>query len=307
MDRVHDLCRHWIEANHPDTVLILEALAHGYLRSFRCAEALACLREWQTRQPDNPQALWLEGQVRGLQHDLRAAVRSYQRAVACDPQHEEVRLALINALMEDKDYKAALPHLDSLLQQQLDNLHLMVRLAECHDELGQQPEADRLLETVLARQPSFAPAVALRGKIALRNGQLETAEDCLHEAVALLPSAYELRYQLMRCLDQCGKTAEAREQEQLFQQLQADKRRFNEIVSRGMARAPHDPALHCELGLILLRAGLAEDGVRWLKSALTQEPGFTRAHAALADYYEQSGNREQAASHRRLASAAKQQ
>ena len=52
-----------------------------------------------------------------------------------------------------------------------------------------------------------------------------------------------------------------------------------------MASRPDDPALHCELGELLLRSGHREEGLRWLHSALRQDPQFEPARKALAEFY----------------------
>src|SRR5262249_2631185 len=60
--RLDARCRHLVKQDHPDTPLLLEALARGYLRQYRLAEARRCLELWLERQPDNTQALTLLGQ-----------------------------------------------------------------------------------------------------------------------------------------------------------------------------------------------------------------------------------------------------
>ncbi|HZY90544.1 MAG TPA: hypothetical protein VFE78_37325, partial [Gemmataceae bacterium] len=68
-----------------------------------------------------------------------------------------------------------------------------------------------------------------------------------------------------------------------------------------MQRAPHDAALHCEAGVISLRMGSVTEGVRWLKSALKENPRYGPAHEALALFYERTGDRALAGRHRALA------
>jgi hypothetical protein len=51
---------------------------------------------------------------------------------------------------------------------------------------------------------------------------------------------------------------EAQEQEQQLHRLEADLKRIGEITTQRMSRAPHNAALHRELGVIFLRNGLVE-------------------------------------------------
>jgi hypothetical protein len=68
-----------------------------------------------------------------------------------------------------------------------------------------------------------------------------------------------------------------------------------------MAQKPHDPALHAELGALLIEMGHAKVGENWLHSALRLEPACRPAHAALADLYQARGDSVRAAFHRRQA------
>jgi Flp pilus assembly protein TadD len=167
---------------------------------------------------------------------------------------------------------------------------LRVTLARCRDLLGQQEEAEKILDDVLARQPDFPPALAERGKLAMREGQMADAERFLREAADSPPADYQLHYRLYQCLVQNGKTEEAREEQELMKRLEADLRRINEIMSRQMQQTPHDAALHCEVGMLTLRSGTPQEAVRWFQSALKEDPDYAPAHEALADYYQQIGN-----------------
>src|SRR5438132_13789203 len=51
------------EPDSPESMLILEALAQGYLSTFHIHGAMRCLERMLERQPDNTRALFLKGQV----------------------------------------------------------------------------------------------------------------------------------------------------------------------------------------------------------------------------------------------------
>src|SRR5207237_9485348 len=74
------------------------------------------------------------------------------------------------------------------------------------------------------------------------------------------------------------------------------------IMNRLIPKAPHDPALHHEMGTILLMMGKDKLALHWLHSALREDPEYRPAHEALADYYNRAGDAAQAARHRALAS-----
>jgi tetratricopeptide (TPR) repeat protein len=292
VDQVAGVCRHHVEQGHPDAPLILEALTRGYFRQYRLPEARFCLDRWLELQPENVQAVCLEGQLHlDYEQSRSTALESYRRAVQLDPDHEEARQGLAIVLLESKNFTEAVKHLEFLRQRQPDNLRVRVGLAECHDALGQGAEALRLVDSVLAEQPQFQRALALRGRLLTNKGDYTGAEPYLRQAVALNPSDHQARYNLILCLHSSGKEDEVDRNKRELKQMEEDLLRFNEIVTRDMIQRPYDPALHCTLGQLLLRGGHREEGLRWLHSALRLDPQYAPARQALAEYNQQAENK----------------
>jgi predicted Zn-dependent protease len=282
------VCRRYVEQDHPDTPLILEALTRGYLRQYRLSEARFCLDLWLEKQPDNPQALCFQGEFHlDYERAPDRAAKSYRRAVELDPEHEEARLGLAIVLLESKSFSEAAEHIEQLRRCQPDNLRVQVGLAECRDGLGERGEAVRLLDEVLAGHADFVPALSLRGRIAVDSGQYAEAETWLRQAVALAPSDHQARYNLILCLANTDRAEEAKRHEQALKQGEEDVKRFNEIVVQEMPKRPDDPALHCTLGQLLLRSGHKDEGLRWLHSALRLNPQYEPARQTLAEHYQQ--------------------
>jgi predicted Zn-dependent protease len=290
VDQVADLCWHYVEQGRPDKPLTLEALTRGYLRQFRLGEARLCLNRWLQEQPDNPQAHFLEGlfHLDYAHHARSAAEASYRRAVQLDPDHEEARLGLAVTLIEGRNFAEALEHLEHLRRCQPDNLSVQVGLGECHAAAGRRAEAVRLTDDVLARQPDHAPALSLRGRLALEEGQAAQAETWLRQAVERDPSTHRTLYSFVQCLRANGKEVEARQRQRQFEQTEQDLARFNEIVTKEMPERPRDPALHHTLGQLLLRAGHREEGLHWVHSALRLDPQYAPARQTLAQYQQKA-------------------
>jgi Flp pilus assembly protein TadD len=284
-DQVVDQCWQYVEEGRYDVPLLLEALTRGYLRRYRLGLARRCLDRWQQLQPDNPQMFYLEGLFHlDYVHALSAAADSYRRAVELDADHEEARLGLAVALLTSRDFANAAEHFERLRQSQPDNARVQVGLAECRDGLGETAEAMQLVDDVLARHPGLAAALSLRGQLAFKSGQLTEAETWLRQAIRRNPMDHRACYSLVLCLDQTGQEEEAREMRRQLKQMEQDAERFNEIVTKEIAQRPTDPALHCAMGQLLLRAGQREEGVRWLQSALQLDSSYAPARQALADH-----------------------
>jgi tetratricopeptide (TPR) repeat protein len=288
IDEVADRCWRYLDEGRYDASLLLEAMTRGYLRQYRPKQALLCLDRWKRIQPDSPQAFYLEGFfLLDHAHTESIAVESYRRALELDPDHEEARLGLALALLTGKRFAEAAEHFQRLRQCQPDNSRVQVGLAECLDALGQTDEAVRLVDDVLVRRPEFAPALSLRGQLALNSGQFPEAEAWLRQAIRDDPRDHHARYSLILCLEKSGQEEETRKQRQELQQMEQDLVRFNVIVTEEMPQRPTDPALYCTIGQILWRAGQRDEGIRWLQRALLLDPRYAPAQQALAEYLSQ--------------------
>jgi Tfp pilus assembly protein PilF len=107
-------------------------------------------------------------------------------------------------------------------------------------------------------------------------------------------------YNLYLCLQQQGKRDEAKETLAQLERVTADLRRLTELTKE-VARGSRDPALRCEVGMIFLKNGQDKEGLRWLASALQEDPAHRPTCQALADYYARQGDVEAAERFQRLA------
>src|SRR5262249_35440757 len=155
----------------------------------------------------------------------------------------------------------AQPHLEYLSRRFPDNLMVQVYLARVEDRAGNPEEAVRILESVLAREPRFAPALAERGKLALRDGQAEQAEKWLRQACTLEPGDYPAHYQFALSLEKNGKTEEAQKEQAHLQQIEDDIKQIQQIATGHMEAHPHDADLHYRVGIISLHAGSIEEAL----------------------------------------------
>jgi tetratricopeptide (TPR) repeat protein len=304
LDAVRDVCRLWVSDNHASTPLILEAQARGYLRQFRLQDAANCLKQWLERQPDNPQALFLQGKVEHERLNPAGAIASFGRLLQVDPEHHEARALLADYLLDIAQPREALPHVQ-YLQRHRPTPRSRLLLAKCYGALTELAKAEAILDELLADQPHYGEALAERGRIAFMRGHMGAAESWLRKAVEEDPAINpHVHYQLFQVLTRNGKNAEAQQVHKRWEQILDDLKHIQEIITVKMQAAPHDPALHYEIGLIALRAGNAREGLRWLNSAVREDPTYAPAHIALAVYHQETGSPGRAAEHRAKAQAA---
>ena len=242
VDDVFKFCKAKVDAGDPESPLILEALARGLLRDSRLAEADWAMRTWQERNPDDPMALLLRGRLAHDSYADTAAIAAFRRALELDPELDEARDRLSAVLMEINQPDDAQKHLAYLCRIKPNDPGLTVRLAHCRDLLGQQEEATRLLDGVLRQHPGFPSALAERGKLALRAGNLAEAEGWLRRASAAAPWDAALIEQLQLCLEQSGQVGEARKLDAQVKRAREDQDRLEKIVMQGIARDPAIPS-----------------------------------------------------------------
>jgi tetratricopeptide (TPR) repeat protein len=282
LDKAGPYFKHLLARKDAATPLILEALVQGCAQQYRLAEETAFLRNWLERRPDDTRALLFQANLCSQEERIDQAAALYRRVLQLDPDHNWARLALATILIEAQKYQEALIHVECLQRRRPDDWQTMVLLAQCHDGLGQPDAAEEVLDRVLACVPDFTPALAERGRLALRRGQLTAAETWLRRALVLEPGNCAARYQLVQCLLRQDKATEAERQQNWMKQFEADRDRLRLIVVHEMSCKPHDPALHHELAEIMRRRGDTAEWLRWLRSALRENPNYSPARRDLS-------------------------
>lgn len=298
---VEDHLQTLIEKGHAQTPLVLEALARGYAQTYRISQAMSCLFLWLKLVPDDAQALYLRGRVWELAHAYQKAAEDYARVLEIDAGRDDARLRLASVLLEDGKAKDALPHLEELRRRRLDDPEVLVRLGFAWNLLGKTDEALTVLNAVLEKDPEHPRALTGLAQVLMEADRPEEAEGPLRRALARDPNDRAANYAYHQCLLRLGKDKEAAAHDTRRKRIEDLMIRVIEIGKIQMSQDPHNPALHCELGTILMQLGHEDVAVRWLQSALSEDATYRPAHKALADYYERNGNPQAAAQHRRLA------
>ncbi len=290
----------------PDTApLVWEALTEGYLRVYRTLDAMSCVTHWLERDPNNPRALELRGQTYVTGKGVVRGAEDYRRVLELDPTRRQTRWRLVVCLMDLGGYQEAVSHLELFVGGGADDPKAVAMLARCYNFVGRREEARQILDATLARHPDDGSCLRTRGQLALMDDQKVEAERWLRRAATILPDDFQSQWLLYESLRQQGKLDEAREQNRIADAVKDRGARISELRSRKLAEFPLDPALHYEMGMLLIQTGRGEIGERWLLTALELDAGHQPSHAALATYYEGRGDRAKAEFHRARAAAKK--
>jgi Tfp pilus assembly protein PilF len=283
---------------------ILEALAKGYIETYRLDAAKYCLDRLLALQPGHVEAMLWRASLWQTAGSLEKAEADYRRALDAQPEHRAARSRLAALLLRRNQAAKALEQYDYLRHLPGgDRPEVLLGLARCNRELGHAEAARQELDAVLAGNPHDGDALIERGKLALETESAAAAEGWLRRALTDHPFDAQGHYLLAQALRRQGHDAEALEHEAARQRIQDDLKLL-EATFRRVAKAPTDPEPRREAGQICLRNGQEEEGERWLLSALQQAPHDRATHLALAGYYDRAGKADLAADHRRQAGTA---
>ena len=297
------LCGKHLAKPDADQYVILEALSQGLTKTYRLKEALVCLDQMLFLQPDSAYALrrraWIYSQID--RHDRAEA--DYRRALEIDGEDSVARLGLAQILLNyTKNGGEAAEHFERLWTTRKDATVAM-GLARSWRLAGRRDDARHLLDNWMSEHPGDALARSERGQLAFEEGATEEAIGLLRRALAQAPYLFDAYYALYLCLTRQGKTVEAKECQQQMEQARAEAKKAKEEMAqltRRLQHTPDDADLRCQIAKMFLRYG-EEEGVRWLLLNVQNQPNHRPSHLALADYYDNQGDKVRSSEHRRLA------
>jgi tetratricopeptide (TPR) repeat protein len=273
------------EQNDDLALVILEVLIQHDIDTYRLRQALHGLTRYLERRPHDLHALLARGYVWERFLYFNDALDDYRHAVERHPHSDRARLKLAETALIAGTPQEALEQYQWLAREHADKPEVMLGLARCHRLLGELEEADRLLSGLLQTSPESGQVLWEKGQLELERSRPAKAEPWLRKAVAANPYDRRIAYSLNRCLLSLGRSEEAEKVNARIAALDADVRRLDEVRQAVMER-PEDAALRREGGLIFLRNGEQEEGIRWLQHALRLNPGDQEARNALDDLQE---------------------
>jgi tetratricopeptide (TPR) repeat protein len=272
----------WVEQKHPYRLLILEALAKGYVIAYRLPEAEKCL-DWVLEEEESPQILSLRAWLACRAQRFDRAVELYRRILELDAGNEEAELQLASTLRSAAKPQEALPYFEHLRQRHPADRSVTFGLAETQMALGHQEEARQLLDPWLAEDPDNPEPLLLRARIDWKDRHTASAEALVRKVLAKNIWDREANRLLSLCLGPKGNKEELHEIQSRLDNIQAEIARLDEVTIQLMT-SPRDTTLRWEAGAIMICRGHAKAGVGWLQSVLAINPQHPQAGRLLAEY-----------------------
>ena len=272
-----------VEAGSPHAVWILEVLIQSYLDNYQLDRALRCLERYLEFRPDDLQALLGRAFVWERFLYFGDALEDYRHAVKSHPDSERARLKLAETLLIAGTPQESLGHFLRLAERHPDKTEVRLGLARCRRRLGDTAEASRLLDALLSESPDLADALWEKAQLATDAGAFGEAEALLLRAERQAPNDRKIVHALVRCSSALGRKEESARYQARADRIREDLERLDRL-SKEVMRSPGDAALRCEMGLLFLRSGAEQEGLRWLEYALRLDPRQQKAREAILEY-----------------------
>jgi tetratricopeptide (TPR) repeat protein len=271
----------WAKLNTDDQPLFLEVLVPEYLRRHDLEAAADMLAGWIAREPGNARALAWQAEACGRLGLLERAVDAAQAAARAAPDRADVQTTCGQLLVDRNRAAEARPHFERALAVSPGDPVATLGLARCLHLLGDAPGAVRLLDGLLAANPNDVAVLNVRGMVALQSGQPADAVRFFRRAEERSPADLDALNGLAQATNLLGRADEAKRYRERYEAGERDLKELTEIT-RAVAHDPRNPDLRFKAGELLLRNGFTDGGVRWLQSALAENPAHEPSRKALA-------------------------
>lgn len=268
----------------PQNELAQLGQAQGLLAGGNDAEAVAVLREYAVRQPEDFQGYYLLGHAYRNLNQLREAHEALEQAARIKPDDFNVRYELGFVLEHLGSLEAARQQLQTASWLSPEEAQAHYELSKVLRNLNESEEAGQEFQKFLKletrnRAKARVPALHAQAIAAMKQGDATHAVGIYREALELDSSDPRLHYDFALAL---GAAGDASEQElHLHQALKLD---------------PNSVGAHCQLGLLYMKRGNAREAEGEFRTALGIDPQCAEARVDLGILFAKEGKEPEAES-----------
>jgi tetratricopeptide (TPR) repeat protein len=264
---------------------ICEAYVLGYLLIQQYAGAEELLRGWSDSYPEDSQPWFMRGIINRNLGQWKSAETAFRKVIELSPDHHEASFHLGSVLLTLKNTEEALKFLKRASQDEEYRIESQVGQAHCYRLLGQPAQTRKILETVLRDHPTDSSAGLEMGRLALDDGDYATAVTWLEPLADKDPRNTDARYALASALLQVGRSEDAQAHFSAVNLMNDELANANQIAET-ITTKPDSAADRMKVAAAQLKYGSQEEGLFWLRSAISVNPTYRPALEALVKYYE---------------------
>ena len=119
-----------------------------------------------------------------------------ETAIALDPAIWDARVVLVKVLVQDKNYKAAQPHLEIMVKKEPSRLDFKEQLAACYDQNGEKDKLFDLDKQIVAQSSSSVDSRVRLARAADARGDIDAGFGLYRELSLLQPKNTDALYRL---------------------------------------------------------------------------------------------------------------
>ncbi|PLC52687.1 hypothetical protein CR155_16520 [Pollutimonas nitritireducens] len=224
----------------------------------------------------------------GLKVDPVVAVHETRAYIAKHPENRKLQLMLVNRLVEQREFDAALAQVDTMRQHAPEDFDLLYTEAEVHMRAGQYPQAKALLEEYISVQTQRRKSINDKASNAAADAsdarlllvQIAEKENKLDEAIVQLD-----------LIDDSMLRFQAQVHKAVLQAKKGDLAQARRSIDRLKPQDHHERSVVAlTLASIYREAGRSDTAVEVLVKADAQLPDTPEIKYDLAMLYERQGN-----------------
>lgn len=260
-----------------------EAIARGYLTTYRLKEAWQCLDYWLEWRPAALSARLMRGEILIRTGMPVQAAAEYRKILEQAPDNAIAKERLATTLLKLNEVDEASQMLRDVCRDNPQAAQPWIELAEAERRLGNLEPAREAIE--VAFRLGVDPRQ--RGQCCSILGQLSLADQHPAEAAELLLAATELSPEDATAHHALGSALALSGQPELGKQhrdrAQSIRENYDQVQkwTRQVIEHPNDPELRVRIGQALIEQGLRSEGIQWIQTALVCDSQFAPARELL--------------------------
>lgn len=211
---------------------------------------------------------------------------------------EDSRLSRVEILLKQQRYKEAEKILQSLLSEDINNVHYLTIHAELKLQMDDFESAITIIDRAIGLEPDHSTLFYIKARIKIQQNQLESAESLIKEAIKLDP--FDADYFALLANINLGRKQFDIALKNANKALEIDAQNLNALNTRSTAlnkldrndesyqtiegalrEDPNNPYTHANYGWGLLENGQHEKALEHFHEALKIDPDFEFAQAGM--------------------------